>query len=131
VFADGKRGDGIWMFSLDGAIEPVATEGAPASGALAALRAGAAAPAGPGDVANGERVYREACLPCHGASGEGGEGGGASLVAGVTREAALAVTANGRNNMPAFRDAYSAAELNDVATYVVETLAAKETPAPR
>jgi alcohol dehydrogenase (cytochrome c) len=122
VFADGKRGDGIWMFSLDGAIEPVATEGAPASGALAALRAGAAAAAQAGDTVNGERIYREACLPCHGASGEGGEGGGASLVAGVTREAAFDVTTNGRNNMPAFRDAYTADELNDVATYVAEVL---------
>jgi alcohol dehydrogenase (cytochrome c) len=125
VFADGKRGDGIWMFSLDGTIEPVLPEGAPVSGALAALRAGAAAP---GDAANGERIYREACLPCHGATGEGGEGGGARLADGVTREAALAVTTNGRNNMPAFRDAYTAEELNDVATYVAEVLAAN---APR
>jgi alcohol dehydrogenase (cytochrome c) len=122
VFADGKRGDGIWMFSLDGTIEPVAPAGAPASGALAALRASAAAAAQPGDAANGERIYREACLPCHGASGEGGEGGGASLVTGLTRETTFDVTANGRNNMPAFRDAYSAAEINDVATYVVERL---------
>jgi mono/diheme cytochrome c family protein len=110
------------MFSLDGTIEPVATEGAPASGALAALRAGAAAAAQPGDASNGERIYREACLPCHGASGEGGEGGGASLVTGLTREATFDVTANGRNNMPAFRDAYSGADINDVATYVVEVL---------
>jgi alcohol dehydrogenase (cytochrome c) len=122
VFADGKRGDGIWMFSLDGTIEPVTTEGAPVSGALAALRAGASAAAQPGDAVNGERIYREACLPCHGASGEGGEGGGASLVTDLTREATFDVTANGRNNMPAFRDAYSGADINDVATYVVEVL---------
>jgi mono/diheme cytochrome c family protein len=124
------------MFSLEGTIAPVATEGAPASGALAALRAAAAsappaAPAQPGDIANGARIYREACLPCHGARGEGGEGGGANLVSGLTREATLDVTANGRNNMPAFRDAYSTAELNDVATYVVEALAAAETAPAR
>jgi alcohol dehydrogenase (cytochrome c) len=130
VFADGKRGDGIWMFSLDGTIEPVAAAGAPASGAVAALRAGAAAPASgnasgsasAGGVANGERIYREACLPCHGATGEGGEGGGASLVTGLTTETVVAVAADGRNNMPAFAALYSAEELRDVAQYIVEML---------
>jgi mono/diheme cytochrome c family protein len=38
-------------------------------------------------------------------------------------EAAAAITLNGRNNMPAFRDAYSIDELYDVAAYIVEQLA--------
>jgi alcohol dehydrogenase (cytochrome c) len=121
VFANGKRGDGIWMFSLDGTMEPFVPNAAPPSAQVAALADAAAA--GPVNLDSGERIYREACLPCHGPTGKGGEGGGASLTRGLTREAALAVTAAGRNNMPAFRDAYSEAELRDVAAYVVEALA--------
>jgi glucose dehydrogenase len=127
VFANGARGDGIWLFSLNGTIEPVVpgqSQGlfgaGPGGGAGAAA---AAEPTRAADVVNGERIYREACLPCHGARGNGGEGGGASLLNGLTVETAVAVTGGGRGNMPAFRDAYSADELYDVAAYIVERLA--------
>lgn len=50
-----------------------------------------------------------ACLPCHGARGDGGEG--ASLLTDLTVESAVAVSVAGRNNMPAFRVAYSIDEL--------------------
>jgi alcohol dehydrogenase (cytochrome c) len=120
VFANGRRGDGVWLFSLDGAIEPVAPD-SPGGGPLAALRAAEAAR--PADVANGERIYREACLPCHGLGGEGGEGGGASLVATQNADDIVAVTASGRSNMPAFANSYSANELRDVARYIIDVLA--------
>lgn len=161
VFADGKRGDGIWMFALDGTIEPVAV------GALDAARApnarieaadsasvpnassepksdegpasraadrdddslGAAVGAGGGPaadtvaaLANGERIYREACIPCHGASGEGGEGGGGTLLKGLTVANVVGVALDGRNNMPAFRGVYSTEELRDAGRYIVEVL---------
>jgi hypothetical protein len=45
--------------------------------------------------------------------------------AGLTVESAVAVSSAGRNNMPAFREAYSIDELCDVATFVVERLAAE------
>jgi hypothetical protein len=79
VFANGKRGDGIWMFSLDGTIESIKPETAPTALAAARAEATAAAPlpaaAGPVDLDNGARLYREACLPCHGPTGEGGGAG--------------------------------------------------------
>jgi quinohemoprotein ethanol dehydrogenase len=132
LFANGKRGDGIWMFSLDGKIPSLT----PATGA----RTGAAALMGPpgagrpaalpmptraADVANGEKIYKQACVACHGATGEGGEGGGAPLVNGLTRESILATASTGRNNMPSFTSSYSTDELNDVATYIATALVKK------
>jgi len=83
----------------------------------------ASEPTRPADADNGELIYREACLPCHGASGDGGEGGGASLLNGLTIETAAVISGIGRNNMPAFGEAYSIDELYDVATFIVERLA--------
>jgi alcohol dehydrogenase (cytochrome c) len=121
VFANGKRGDGIWMFGLDGTIETLTptTTAAAAGGPAAARRREERA----ADLDNGERVYREACVPCHGSDGAGGEGGGTSLKTALTREAVLAVTTSGRNNMPAFGGSYRADDLEDVAHYVIERLA--------
>ena len=124
VFANGRRGDGIWLFSLDGTIEPLSSRQGPAAfGGAGPAAAALAEPTRAADIENGARIYREACLPCHGASGDGGEGGGASLAETTSREAVMAITAAGRNNMPAFREAYSADELQDVAAYIVDVLA--------
>ncbi len=145
LFANGKRGDGIWMFSLDGKIPSLTPAGAQrAGGPFGAVGGGPGGPGGPAfgagagrpgatapaaaltraaNVGNGAKIYKAACVPCHGATGEGGEGGGAPLVNGLSRESVLATTTTGRNNMPAFTSSYSADELNDVATYVADVLA--------
>jgi quinohemoprotein ethanol dehydrogenase len=130
VFANGKRGDGIWMFSLDGKIPeiPAETGGAGGGGMAAAFGRRGTAPAKPvvtraANAANGAMIYKTACLPCHGESGRGGEGGGPPLVNGLTRESILATASAGRHNMPSFASVYSADELNDVASYIVEDLA--------
>ncbi len=132
LFANGKRGDGIWMFSLDGKIPSLAPAAGPRSGAAALMGppgAGRAVavptPTRAPNVANGERIYKEACVACHGATGEGGEGGGAPLVNGLTRESILATATTGKNNMPSFTSSYSTDELNDVAAYVSTALAKK------
>jgi quinohemoprotein ethanol dehydrogenase len=126
VFANGKRGDGIWMFTLDGKI-PSLSAGAPPG------RAGAGgpptAPALPvttraANAAHGEEIYRAACVPCHGAEGRGGEGGGASLLKGQSHDAILSTASAGKNNMPAFKSIYSADELNDVTAYIQSSLQA-------
>ncbi len=153
LFANGKRGDGVWMFSLDGKIGPVAPP-APAGGFMQGgpPRAGAqggppgagqppaATPAGPPRaeqppaasargrtvrVDNGARIYKSACLPCHGETGEGGHGGGPTLVAGLSIDRIMSVTSTGKNNMPAFGATYSTSDLRDIASYIVEGLAKK------
>jgi alcohol dehydrogenase (cytochrome c) len=127
VFANGKRGDGIWMFSLDGKMEPIAPP--PPPGARPSAAAGAAAGGAPAaaaravDRAHGEAIYKQACVPCHGESGAGGHGGGPSLIAGQTAEKIVSVTSTGKNNMPSFSGTYSPDDLRDIAAYIVDGLA--------
>ena len=138
VFANGKRGDGIWMFALEGKIPSLsAAGGGPGAGGPGGGR-GAGGPGGPGAAAlvpattrapnpdAGADIYRQACLPCHGQTGSGGTGGGKSLLDGQGRESILSVSSSGRNNMPAFRSVYSADELNDVAAYITTVLQPKK-----
>ncbi len=131
VFANGKRGDGIWMFSLDGKIPPLTPEsaGGPGRSAMAAAFGGRGPqlPAAPvvtraANIENGHQIYRGACLPCHGETGRGGVGGGPPLVNGLSRETILTVASTGRHNMPSFASSYSGNELNDVAEYILEVL---------
>jgi len=121
VFGDGARGDGVWLFSLNGTMEPLDSR-APAEAASAA--AAGPDPSYTPNLVRGQTLYREACLPCHGASGRGGEGGGAPLTEGLSVAAIMAVTGTGRNAMPAFGSVYERAELQDIAAYIVEVLAA-------
>jgi mono/diheme cytochrome c family protein len=140
LFAGGKRGDGIWMFSLDGKIESLAPKGGytggPGGAGSAGPRAGAVAPANtnaanpvaaagaarPVNRANGERLYKSACLPCHGESGEGGHGGGPSVVAGQTSDKVISISTTGKNNMPSFAATLSADDIRDIASYIVDGL---------
>ncbi len=137
VFANGTRGDGIWMFSLGGKIPPITPESARGTrGGPMAAAFGGAGPRSPAlpvptrgaNLENGGKIYRAACLPCHGESGQGGVGGGPTLVNGLRRESILSVASAGRHNMPSFASSYSADELNDVASYIATVLAAKKSP---
>jgi mono/diheme cytochrome c family protein len=126
LFANGKRGDGIWMFSLDGKIPSLPSAAATRGGGPGGGKAQAAGPpvtTRPPNPDNGAKIYKAACVPCHGATGEGGEGGGAPLVNGLNREGILSTTTTGKNNMPSFTSSYSPDELNDVATYITDVLA--------
>jgi quinohemoprotein ethanol dehydrogenase len=126
LFANGRRGDGIWMFSLDGKMESLAPS-TPAGGPGGGPPPGAAAPptSRPANLDNGEQLYKAACLPCHGESAKGGHGGGPTLVGGMTRATFLSVTATGKNNMPGFAATYSRDQIADIAGYVLEVLAKK------
>jgi alcohol dehydrogenase (cytochrome c) len=129
VFANGKRGDGIWMFSLDGTMGPVTPQAAssgPAGVAAppAAVAAAATASRVP-DQESGARIYKAACVPCHGVSGEGGHGGGPPLLGGLTAERIVSILNTGRNNMPAFSAIYSPAQVKDVASYILQDLGKK------
>jgi mono/diheme cytochrome c family protein len=86
---------------------------------------GAAAPAtGSGttaNLANGQAVYGQTCVICHGEDGTGGHGGGAPLDS-VDLATAIQTVADGRNMMPSFRGVLTAEQIRDVTAYVVERL---------
>jgi mono/diheme cytochrome c family protein len=72
---------------------------------------------------HGKQLYAEACVACHGERGDGGHGGGPTLVAGLPVETIVGVAKAGRNNMPPFGRVYSDADLADVASYITGVLA--------
>ncbi len=125
VFAGAPRGDGIWMFSLQGTMKslPVggATSGGP-GGFGGPGRPQAPAAERPISADHGRQLYAEACVACHGEHGDGGHGGGPTLIAGLPTDTIVAVANTGRNNMPPFGRVYSEPDLRDIATYVVDVL---------
>jgi quinohemoprotein ethanol dehydrogenase len=131
AFANGKRGDGIWMFSLDGKIGPIVPTLAGAGGG-----GGFGPPSGPAqpvvaevtsapNVAAGEVIYKAACVACHGEAGRGGHGGGPTLVNNLTTDHIRLITITGRNNMPTFKGIYTAEQIRDAAEYIVKELPKK------
>jgi alcohol dehydrogenase (cytochrome c) len=116
LFAGSARGDSLWLFGLDGKLEPV-----PPAGALLTFAPGAT---GPADAAAGKTVYDTACVFCHGEQGEGGHGGGPTLKAMRNSAVVLQTVSEGRREMPSFDATLTPAQIRDVAGYVSEKLAA-------
>jgi alcohol dehydrogenase (cytochrome c) len=118
-YGGGKKGDSLWLFTLDGQIESLPPE--PIAGA--APIANVALPPGPANVRLGANTYRQFCVACHGERGTGGQGGGASL-ANIARDnqAVANTAAAGRNAMPAFRLMLTTEQLRDVAGYISSEL---------
>ena len=81
-------------------------------------------PAGEPDVPKGKDLYGRFCVACHGDTGLGGHGGGASLATISTDIPAIYNTASsGKNtNMPPFRGALKPEELRDIAGYISKEL---------
>ncbi|MEO6340446.1 MAG: PQQ-binding-like beta-propeller repeat protein [Caulobacteraceae bacterium] len=138
-----KRADGLWLFSLTGtkpsmprgSADPAAQ--APRQPALAEARPGTVAPAaiaapgapppgaagGPpiriGNIDKGKDSFTTTCVVCHGVDGQGGTHGGAKLTKSLTADSIKTVVVRGRNDMPAFGQAFSAEALDDLAAYVL------------
>ncbi len=122
ALAGSKRNDGLWLFSLDGTMEP--------------LPRGSADPVGPRRMGpprgatpraanwqKGKELYTTTCVVCHGENGEGGSHGGAPLTSKLTAETIGAVITRGRNDMPAFGSALSPEALQDLSDYVLSLVA--------
>jgi mono/diheme cytochrome c family protein len=67
-------------------------------------------------------LYTQSCAPCHGATSEGGEGGGATLKNLESIEALLPTLSYGRNNMPPFQSVLTPVQVRDVSSFVMEVL---------
>jgi mono/diheme cytochrome c family protein len=129
------RGDSVWLFGLEGTLPP-AEPGTPvprstAIPAVEATRAAEAAAPAPEEsrigaaasLANGQRLFEQACVICHGADGKGGHGGGAPLDRLTDLAATIQTVTAGRDNMPPFRGTFTADQIRDVSAYVVGGLA--------
>jgi alcohol dehydrogenase (cytochrome c) len=115
VFAGSDRGGSVWLFGLDGEIEPV-TPGqyAPALSSVAE---------GPSDLAAGATLYGTICATCHGVDGTGGHGGPA-FAAELARADIQQMVIAGRNEMPAFGTSLSGEQIRDVSAHL-ETMMAR------
>jgi quinohemoprotein ethanol dehydrogenase len=127
ALAGSKRSDGLWLFALDGQINPLprgsADPGAAPRGpspGTAPLSDAAAAALRPGDAGKGKTLYTGACMVCHGVNGKGGTHGGAPLTNALTHEAIVTIIANGRNQMPAFGAAVPPQDREDLAAYILD-----------
>lgn len=124
AFAGSVRGDSIWMFSLDGAIEQEEVSAAPQA---PGPRAPVVVPVDlVANAANGRTIYANACVACHGETGSGGHGGGSPLTDSTLSLSQLMLVIDaGRNTMPAF-EVLSDQELLDVSTFVKDALQVSE-----
>ena len=112
----------MWLFSLNGTIDPKAEPRAAANAPGAALRPPPAMPAGNADLAHGRELFGRVCAACHGETGLGGEGNGAPLDGELAPADVFAVVSLGRNLMPSFGVALSAEERRDVSRFVADAL---------
>ncbi|MCC6630967.1 MAG: PQQ-binding-like beta-propeller repeat protein [Gammaproteobacteria bacterium] len=119
VLAGTAKGDSVWLFGLDGTLPPAKERDTEARPVAPPVAAAASSTSGP---VSGAQIYQQACLPCHGADGKGGHGGGAPL--NKTTEIALVVktVTEGKNNMPPFGAALSAEQIQAVSTFVTGEL---------
>jgi quinohemoprotein ethanol dehydrogenase len=116
----GPKGDGVWLFSLDGTMDEVVPVRATDAGGIRMPAPGRVA-----DLDNGEAIYKAACGYCHGETGEGGEGGGKSIAASLRVDGIFEVLANGRNTMPAFSASMDAEQMHDVSSFLIQRLLAR------
>ncbi len=123
----GKKGDGVWLFSLSGnLVEVPETPSADRFGRGAPDLSAIQIPEGHvADIDNGRTVYNQSCVYCHGETGTGGHGGGAELTASLTINDIMTILGTGRNNMPSFRFVFQPEQAHDVAAYLVEELLAQ------
>jgi mono/diheme cytochrome c family protein len=77
-----------------------------------------------GEASKGTVVFSENCSTCHGATGEGGNGGPDLLTMPLAKTEAGAIeqVTNGGGGMPAFKGTLSEEEIENVAAYVVQEI---------
>jgi mono/diheme cytochrome c family protein len=77
-----------------------------------------------GEASKGAVVFSENCSTCHGATGEGGNGGPDLLTMPLAKTEAGTIeqVTNGGGGMPAFKGTLSEDEIEDVAAYVVQEI---------
>jgi mono/diheme cytochrome c family protein len=73
------------------------------------------------DFDNGSTIYDNACVACHGETGQGGQGAGPALANNLSLSEIMLVINDGRNTMPGF-DVFTQQQLVDISSFVAERL---------
>jgi quinohemoprotein ethanol dehydrogenase len=115
-----KHGDDLWLFGLDGKIEPSAK---PAGGTAAPLPVNMAS--GEPNLVAGRQLYESVCIACHGADGKSGHGGADLSVSKLDVQKIAETVANGGKTMPAFASVFKPEPLRDVVGYVSKSIVKK------
>jgi quinohemoprotein ethanol dehydrogenase len=136
MYANGPHGDSVWLFSLDGAMDPVPMLNTVPPAATGLLPPGTAAAAVPTvepiagyspSLAGGRQIYQSLCTTCHGDTGQGGHQGGVPLLGKNLNVGSIMTMATfGRNTMPGFATAFTREQMQDVATYILDELKVNE-----
>jgi len=108
----GPRGDSVWLFALDGALEQVP----PAQQSTVKLTSNANIEV---NMEAGKTAYFNSCVFCHGADGTGGHGGPA-FSTGLSADTIQRTVSGGRNQMPAFGSFLDEAAIANVSAWVRE-----------
>lgn len=83
--------------------------------------------AGEKKVADGQKIFKQYCVTCHGIYGDMGAGGAANLAASpLSVEERILVITNGRNTMAPFSSLLSEEKIKAVAEYTMQLSTVKE-----
>jgi quinohemoprotein ethanol dehydrogenase len=107
----GPHGDSVWLFSLEGTLDPV-----PPASQTTAPRLTSNAEV---NLDAGRTAFFNSCVFCHGADGTGGHGGPAFTTARSAEEIQR-IVAGGGNAMPPFGGFLDAAAIANVSAWVQE-----------
>jgi alcohol dehydrogenase (cytochrome c) len=131
ALAASPHGDSLWLFSLDGTLNQVASPGA----GTGVEHAGESPTQKPttststaGNATAGAAIFASNCSTCHGATGRGGNGGPdlTSIPSAKTLSVVVKQVTNGGAGMPAFKGTLTQAQIKDVAAYVTQKITNKK-----
>jgi alcohol dehydrogenase (cytochrome c) len=113
LFAGTVPGDSVWLFSLDGTMDPVQ----PGQSGITKRVAVADA-----NIEAGGKVFQQFCSQCHGETGQGGHGVGPDITPISSPEQVATTATNGKNKMPPFGSVLTPDQIRDVAVFVAKKL---------
>jgi quinohemoprotein ethanol dehydrogenase len=127
ALAASPHGDDLWLFGLDGTLGPASAPGAGQGVGHAGETPQTSTTGTKGNAAAGKAVFAQNCATCHGATGQGGNGGPdlTAIPSAKDVNRVLAQVQNGGGGMPSFTGTLSEQQIADVAAFVVKNITNK------
>jgi quinohemoprotein ethanol dehydrogenase len=133
ALAASPHGDNLWLLSLDGTLNQVAS---PSAGTGIAHAGETTNKNGQpptksttaGNASAGQAIFASNCSTCHGATGRGGNGGPDLTTIPSAKQLSVVVkqVTNGGSGMPAFKGSLTSTQIQDVAAYVTQKITNKK-----